>query len=206
MTTCRFDSIEAQASYGIGLQLGQQLIESGLTDIHPEALLAGLCDVLTHKPPVIAIESIHKALQKLQQRADAVMHEKMKSYIKQGEDYLTENARREGVKSTESGLQYQIIKQGNGAIPSKQDHVRVHYTGRLIDGTVFDSSYERGQPAEFPVNGVIAGWIEALSLMPVGSNWQLTIPYDLAYGANGAGSAIPPYSALIFDIELLDIV
>lgn len=206
MTTHSFDSIEAQASYGIGLQLGQQLIESNLTDIVPDALLAGLCDILAQRTPAIAIESIHKALQEIQQRADAAKHEKMKSYLKEGMDYLAENACREGVKSTESGLQYQIIKEGNGAIPSKQDHVRVHYTGRLIDGTVFDSSIERGQPAEFPVNGVIAGWVEALSLMPVGSSWQLTIPYQLAYGDRGAGNAIPPYSTLIFDIELLEII
>lgn len=206
MTTHSFDSIEAQASYGIGLQLGQQLIESGLTDIDPEALLAGLCDILAQKAPAIAIESIHKALQEIQQRADAAKQEKMKIYLKQGLDYLAENLRREDVKSTESGLQYKIIKEGNGAIPSKHDHVRVHYTGRLIDGTVFDSSMERGQPAEFPVNGVIAGWVEALSLMPVGSCWQLTIPYQLAYGDRGAGNSIPPYSTLIFDIELLDII
>lgn len=112
----------------------------------------------------------------------------------------------EGVQVTESGLQYKVLTAGEGAIPARTDHVRVHYTGRLIDGTVFDSSVQRGQPAEFPVNGVIAGWIEALTLMPVGSKWELYIPYQLAYGERGAGAAIPPFATLVFEVELLEIL
>lgn len=103
-------------------------------------------------------------------------------------------------------MQYEVLVEGSGAIPTRQDQVRVHYTGTLIDGTVFDSSVKRGQPAEFPVSGVIAGWIEALSMMPVGSKWKLTIPHHLAYGERGAGASIPPFSTLVFEVELLDIL
>jgi FKBP-type peptidyl-prolyl cis-trans isomerase FklB len=117
-----------------------------------------------------------------------------------------ENKQKEGVITLESGLQYKIITTGNGAIPKSTDSVKCHYEGRLINGMVFDSSYRRGEPAVFPVNGVIAGWVEALQLMPVGSKWQLYIPSELAYGSHGAGQSIGPNETLIFDIELLDIV
>lgn len=110
------------------------------------------------------------------------------------------------MSSTESGLQFSVITQGEGPIPSRQDRVRVHYTGKLIDGSVFDSSVARGEPAEFPVSGVIPGWIEALTLMPVGSKWELVIPQNLAYGERGAGASIPPFSTLIFEVELLEIL
>ena len=110
------------------------------------------------------------------------------------------------MKETESGLQYEVLVEGTGKVPAKTDKVRVHYTGSLIDGTVFDSSVKRGTPAEFPVTGVIAGWVEALQMMPVGSKWRLTIPHNLAYGERGAGASIPPFSTLIFEVELLDIV
>ena len=117
-----------------------------------------------------------------------------------------ENREKDGVNSTESGLQFRVLTQGEGAIPARTDRVRVHYTGKLIDGTVFDSSVARGEPAEFPVNGVIPGWIEALTLMPVGSKWELTIPHNLAYGERGAGASIPPFSTLVFEVELLEIL
>ena len=123
-----------------------------------------------------------------------------------GEEFLAANKQQAGVITLESGLQYKVISEGNGAIPKIGDTVRCHYEGRLINGTVFDSSYKRNEPAEFPVNGVIAGWVEALQLMPVGSKWQLFIPSELAYGAHGAGQAIGPNETLIFDIELIDII
>ena len=123
-----------------------------------------------------------------------------------GEAFLAENAQREEVTVTESGMQYEVITAGDGERPSASSTVRTHYHGTLVDGTVFDSSYDRGQPAEFPVNGVIAGWTEALQMMPVGSKWRLYLPYSLAYGEAGAGGAIGPYAALVFDVELLDIV
>jgi len=206
MTTPSFDTIESQASYGIGLQVGQQLRESGLEGLMPEALLAGLRDALEGNQPVVPVDVVHRALREIHERADAVRRERQKALAVEGEKYLEENRQREGVNSTESGLQFRVITQGEGPIPSRKDHVRVHYTGKLIDGTVFDSSVARGEPAEFPVSGVIAGWIEALTLMPVGSKWELAIPYNLAYGERGAGASIPPFSTLIFEVELLEIL
>jgi len=206
MTTLSFDSVEAQASYGIGLQVGQQLLESGLQGLQPEALLAGLRDALEGNSPAVPVDVVHRALREVHERADAVRQERTQQMAAEGLKYLEENRQREGVNSTESGLQFRVLKQGEGAIPSRQDRVRVHYTGKLIDGTVFDSSVQRGEPAEFPVSGVIAGWIEALTLMPVGSKWELVIPQQLAYGERGAGASIPPLSTLVFEVELLEIL
>lgn len=206
MTSLSFDSVESQASYGIGLQVGQQLRESGLEGLQPEALLAGLCDALEGNPPAVPVDVVHRALRDIHERADAVRQGRQQAMAEEGQQYLAENLKREGVSSTESGLQFRVITQGEGAIPSRQDRVRVHYTGKLIDGTVFDSSVSRGEPAEFPVSGVIAGWIEALTLIPVGSTWELTIPHHLAYGERGVGASIPPFSTLVFEVELLDIL
>lgn len=206
MTTPSFDSIEAQASYGIGLQVGQQLRESGLEGLLPEALVAGLRDALEGNSPAVPVDVVHRALREIHERADAVRRERQKVQAVEGEKFLEENAKREGVNSTETGLQFRVITQGEGPIPARKDHVRVHYTGKLIDGSVFDSSVARGEPAEFPVNGVIPGWIEALTLMPVGSKWELTIPQNLAYGERGAGASIPPFSTLVFEVELLEIL
>ncbi|ANI30715.1 peptidylprolyl isomerase [Yersinia entomophaga] len=206
MTTPSFDSVEAQASYGIGLQIGQQLQESGLQDLQPEALLAGLRDAMEGNTPTVPVDVVHRALREVHERADAVRLERQQALVVEGANFLEENAKRDEVTTTESGLQFSVLQQGEGPIPSRQDRVRVHYTGRLVDGTVFDSSVERGQPAEFPVSGVIPGWIEALTLMPVGSKWQLAIPHNLAYGERGAGASIPPFSALVFDVELLEIL
>ncbi|MEC5344438.1 FKBP-type peptidyl-prolyl cis-trans isomerase [Brenneria populi] len=206
MTTPSFDSVEAQASYGIGLQVGQQLQESGLEGLIPEALVAGLRDALEGNAPVVPVDVVHRALREVHERASVVRRERQQAMAVEGERFLAENAQKEGVSSTESGLQFRVLTQGEGDIPSRQDRVRVHYTGRLIDGSVFDSSVERGQPAEFPVSGVIPGWIEALTLMPVGSKWELYIPQNLAYGERGAGASIPPFSALIFEVELLEIL
>ncbi|WP_042959152.1 FKBP-type peptidyl-prolyl cis-trans isomerase [Erwinia tasmaniensis] len=206
MTTPSFDSVEAQASYGIGLQVGQQLQESGLQGLQPDALLAGLRDALEGNAPTVPVDVVHRALREVHERAEVVRQERQKALAVEGQKFLEENAQREGVSSTESGLQFSVLTQGEGAIPSRQDRVRVHYTGKLIDGSVFDSSVQRGEPAEFPVSGVIPGWIEALTLMPVGSKWQLVIPHGLAYGERGAGASIPPFSTLVFEVELLDIL
>ncbi|ACT05659.1 peptidylprolyl isomerase FKBP-type [Dickeya chrysanthemi Ech1591] len=206
MTTPSYDSVEAQASYGIGLQIGQQLQESGLKGLIPDALLAGLCDALEGKAPAVPVDVVHRALREVHERADEVRRERQREQAAEGQRFLDANAAKEGVNSTESGLQFRVLTQGDGEIPARQDRVRVHYTGRLIDGTVFDSSVQRGQPAEFPVSGVIPGWIEALTLMPVGSKWELYIPQNLAYGERGAGASIPPFSALIFEVELLEIL
>ncbi|AUG99598.1 peptidylprolyl isomerase [Prodigiosinella confusarubida] len=206
MTTPSYESVEAQASYGIGLQVGQQLQESGLEGLIPEALVAGLRDAIEGKVPAVPVDVVHRALREVHERADAVRRDRQQALAVEGQHFLEVNAQQEGVSSTESGLQFRVLTQGEGEIPSRQDRVRVHYTGRLIDGTVFDSSVERGQPAEFPVNGVIPGWIEALTLMPAGSKWELYIPHNLAYGERGAGASIPPFSALIFEVELLEIL
>lgn len=201
-----FDTTEKQASYGIGLQVGQQLQESGLQGLVVDALAAGIKDALERNAPAIPVEQIHQALKSMYEQAEAVRAEQQKALAEEGQQFLASNSQKAGITTTESGLQFEVLTQGTGAIPSRQDTVRVHYTGNLIDGTVFDSSVQRGQPAEFPVNGVISGWTEALTLMPVGSKWKLYIPHNLAYGERGAGQSIPPYSTLVFEVELLDIL
>lgn len=158
------------------------------------------------KPLEIDIQEAQQLLNtyftKLQAEQEVASADKRKA----GEEFLKENAKREGVITLKSGLQYEIMVEGNGVIPTAKDKVKVHYHGTLIDGSVFDSSVQRGEPAVFGVTQVIQGWVEALQLMPVGSKWKLFIPYNLAYGERGAGSMIQPYSALIFEVELLDIV
>ena len=206
MSKPSFDSIESQASYGIGLQVGQQLTESGLQGLEPAALLAGLTDALEGNAPAVPVETLHTALRTMHERAEAIRQERQAALADAGKVFLEENVKNEGVTVTESGLQFKVLTKGEGVIPASTDHVRVHYTGRLIDGTVFDSSVQRGQPAEFPVNGVIAGWVEALTMMPVGSKWELYVPYQLAYGERGAGAAIPPFATLVFEVELLEIL
>jgi peptidylprolyl isomerase len=199
------DSVEAKGGYGIGLQIGQQLAGSGM-EVEAEAVARGIFDVLNNNPPAIDINEVTKALQELGQRAEAAQAEAFKALEAENQAFLEENKKAAGVIVTDSGLQYEILTEGNGAKPTAESTVRVHYTGSLIDGTVFDSSVKRGTPAEFPVGGVIKGWTEALQLMPVGSKWRLTIPHNLAYGERGAGTSIPPFATLVFEVELLDIL
>lgn len=201
-----FDTVESQASYAVGLQIGQQLQDSGLKDLDADAIAAGIQDVIAGNSPKLSLDVLHNALKKIHEKAAKEIEETAQAASASGKEFLEKNSKKEGVKRTESGLQYKILKEGHGAIPTENDRVRVHYVGRLTDGTVFDSSVERGQPAEFPVNGVIPGWVEALQSMPIGSKWELYIPQELAYGERGAGSTIPPYSTLIFEVELLDIL
>jgi len=204
--TSSFESLEQKASYGIGRQLGDQLAQEPFAGFDRQAALAGFTDALMGKGLQVAAEQINEAFREIQGRLQAEEAANATKFAAEGEAYLAENAKREGVVVTASGLQYEIITEGSGAKPSRSDTVRTHYHGTLINGTVFDSSVQRGQPAEFPVGGVIAGWTEALQLMPVGSKWRLHIPYQLAYGERGAGGAIGPYSALVFEVELLDIL
>lgn len=199
------DSVEAKGGYGIGLQIGQQLAGSGM-EVEAEVVARGIFDVLNNNPPAIDINEVTKALQELGQRAEAAQAEAFKALEAENQAFLEENKKAAGVVVTDSGLQYEILTEGNGAKPTAESTVRVHYTGSLIDGTVFDSSVKRGTPAEFPVGGVIKGWTEALQLMPVGSKWRLTIPHNLAYGERGAGASIPPFATLVFEVELLDIL
>lgn len=199
------NSHEEKASYGVGLQMGQQLAQV-FEGVSLDAALAGIQDGFADKDPRIAGPEINAAFQYIQQQMQAQQAEQSKKFAGEGEAFLAKNAQREGVVVLESGLQYEVIEAGSGDTPSRNDVVRTHYRGTLINGQQFDSSYDRGEPAEFPVKGVIAGWTEALQKMQVGAKWKLYIPYHLAYGEQGAGGAIGPYQALIFDIELLDIV
>lgn len=190
-------------SYSLGLNIAGNLISSGVKTINTEAFNDALCTVFAGKTPEITPAEAGKILQDY---FDNMMKEQGKAAKETGKQFLTENGKKEGVVSLPSGLQYKILKAGNGAKPKKSDTVKCHYEGRLINGQVFDSSIRRGEPAEFPVGGVIQGWVEALQLMPVGSKWQLYIPSELAYGEHGAGQSIGPNETLIFDVEVLGIV
>lgn len=204
--TDTFTSIEAQASYGIGLQMGEQLASNPFAGLDISAVQAGLADAFAGLPAKVDNETLRSAFNEIHQRMQAAKADASKAVIAEGEAFLTENAKRDEVNVTASGLQYEVLTQGEGDKPSAASTVRTHYHGTLVNGTVFDSSYDRGQPAEFPVSGVIKGWTEALQLMAVGSKWRLYVPHDLAYGEQGAGAAIGPFTTLIFDVELLDIV
>ena len=206
-----------KTSYAIGVNIGSGLKAQEL-DLDPQALAAGIADSLGGKPALTSDE-VRDALMKLRHdmeskaEAEATKHSDGAKNLKDGEAFLAENKKKEGVKvhavtlpdGTKAELQYKVLKSGTGETPKKTDTVTVHYTGTLIDGTVFDSSVQRGQPATFPVNGVIPGWTEALQLMKVGDQWQLFIPAKLAYGEQSAGPKIGPNSALIFEVELLSI-
>jgi FKBP-type peptidyl-prolyl cis-trans isomerase len=195
-----------KTSYAIGLDIATSLKRQEL-DVDAKALAAGIADGFAGKP-ALTEQEMKAAIMDLQKSAMARAEEKQKAgaekNLKAGEDFLAANAKKDGVKTTASGLQYKVIKAGTGASPKPTDTVKVHYTGKLVDGTVFDSSVERGTPATFPVKGVIPGWTEALQLMKVGDKWQLVIPAKLAYGEDGPGP-IGPNSTLIFEVELLGI-
>lgn len=199
-------TLEQHASYGIGLQMGQQLADNPFDGFDIAAVAAGLAAAFYGDEPEVSEDQIRAAFQVISGRMQEAESAKAQVAAAVGEAFLAENATKAGIVVTESGLQYEVLTAGSGAKPTRSDKVRTHYHGTLIDGTVFDSSYNRGQPAEFPVSGVIAGWTEALQLMPVGAKYRLYIPHNLAYGERGAGGAIKPYSALIFDVELLEIL
>lgn len=192
-----------KVSYALGLSIGNNFQNSGIKDLQIEDFVQGLKDVLTEAHPAIsydeAKEVINDYFVKLQK-------EKLEINKKAGEEFLNINKHKAGVVELPSGLQYEVLKKGDGPRPTAADQVKCHYHGTLINGTVFDSSVQRGEPAVFGVSQVIPGWVEALQLMEVGSKWRLFIPSRLAYGERGAGEAIEPNSALIFEVELLDIV
>ncbi|MGO4894708.1 FKBP-type peptidyl-prolyl cis-trans isomerase [Flavobacterium sp. W21_SRS_FM6] len=202
----KFSTVESQASYGIGLQMGEQLRANPFAGLDIEAVQIGLADAFNGHEAQVDNNTLGKAFNEIHKIMQAAKAEQFQAVIAQGEAYLAENAKREEVTVTASGLQYEVLTAGEGALPTASSTVRTHYHGTLLDGSVFDSSYNRGEPAEFPVGGVIRGWTEALQLMPVGSKWRLHVPADLAYGEQGAGGAIGPHSTLVFDVELLDIV
>ncbi len=190
-------------SYGIGVNIGKNLAGQGMGSLNPEAIAAALNDVLSGSELKINEQECMSIVSTYMQDAQA---RKAQEAIDEGKKFLEENGKRSSVVTLASGLQYEIVAEGNGPKPGPADKVKTHYHGTLINGEVFDSSVERGEPIEFPVNGVIKGWTEALQLMPVGSKWKLYIPYDLAYGERGAGAQIGPFSTLIFEVELIDIV
>ena len=206
MSTKELDRI----SYALGLSMGNNFKASGIETLDVADFSAGVAAVFDGEQPKMSYDEAKAEIQKFftameeRQREAAAAIAKVNSEA--GEAFLKENGTREGVKTTESGLQYEVIEEGNGAMPIAGDDVTVHYTGTLIDGTVFDSSVERGAPATFGVTQVIPGWVEALQMMKEGAKWRLFIPSNLAYGPNGAGGIIGPNATLIFDVELIKVI
>ena len=195
---------QEKISYIIGRDMAANLKKQGI-DIEAEAFFKGLKEVIAGQPSSLSQQEIQMAMMALQQEMQQKQGAKGGENQKAGEAFLAENKNKEGVKTLPSGLQYQVLEEGTGKSPAASDKVTTHYHGTLIDGTVFDSSYERGQPATFPVNGAIAGWTEALQLMKEGAKWRLFIPSELAYGSQGAGDTIGPNTTLIFDVELISV-
>jgi len=198
MANQKVDSV----SYSLGVLIAQNLKQQGFKSLNGDDMALAINDVLDGKPTIFTPEEANKCVQEYQQAAAAKAFGANKE---EGAAFLATNGKRKEVTTLASGLQYEVINAGTGASPAATDKVTVHYHGMLIDGTVFDSSVDRGQPATFPVNGVIQGWVEALQLMKEGDKWKLFIPADLAYGERGAGADIGPFSTLIFEVELLKI-
>ena len=192
-----------KVSYALGLSLGNNLLGSGVNALDYAELAQGIQDVMEQAKPKMSYEEAQTVINDFFQSLQAKGGDKAQS---EGIAFLEENGKKEGIITLASGLQYEILSEGTGATPKASDSVKVHYHGTLIDGKVFDSSVNRGEPATFGVTQVISGWVEALQLMPVGSKWKLYIPSELAYGAQGAGQAIAPHTALIFEVELLEIL
>ncbi len=205
MSELNLSTDETRVSYGIGRQLGGQLRDNPPPGVSLEAILAGLTDAFNGADSRVSEADLSASFKVIREMMQAEAAAKAEAAAAAGKEFLAENAKREGITTLASGLQFEVLTAGEGAKPTRESNVRTHYHGTLIDGTVFDSSYDRGQPAEFPVGGVIAGWTEALQLMNAGSKWRLYVPSELAYGAQGVGS-IPPHSVLVFDVELLDVL
>ena len=189
-------------SYSLGVLVAQNLKSQGFDEINTDELAAAISDVLNDRPTKVDVQQANMMVQQYMQEKAASKHKVNKEA---GEQFLAENGQREGVTTTASGLQYEVITEGSGRKPSATDEVTVHYHGTLIDGTVFDSSVERGEPTSFPLNRVISGWTEGVQLMSEGSKYRFFIPYNLAYGEREAGAKIKPFSALIFEVELINI-
>lgn len=198
-----------KVSYALGLGIGRQLSQMGAEGLNIDDFALAIKDVLNGKEPQIGDADAQKMVQEFfenqEKKQRAAAAEKFKDNKEKGEAWLKENAKKEGVTVLPSGLQYQVIKEGYGRKPQATNSVKCHYEGMLTDGTLFDSSLQRGEPATFPLNGVIAGWTEGLQLMKEGAKYRFFIPYHLAYGEHGAGQQIPPFSALVFDVELIEV-
>lgn len=189
-------------SYAIGVQIAGNLKQNGFEELEPKSFSEGIIDILEDNELKISFEEVQQAINAHYEKFQAKAKEEN---AEAGITFLNENKQKEDVIELASGLQYRVISKGEGAKPTEKDLVTTHYEGKTIDGKVFDSSFQRGEPAKFPVNGVIKGWTEALQLMSVGDKFELFVPQDLAYGDQGAGPDIPPYSTLIFEVELLAI-
>ena len=196
-------------SYALRLGIGRQLSQMGANDLNAADFAQAVKDMIDGKEPQVpaaeAQQIVEDFFQKQEEKQRAEAAEKYKGAKSEGEKYLSENAKKEGVTTLPSGLQYQVLKEGNGKSPKATDKVVCHYEGMLIDGTMFDSSIQRGEPATFPLNGVIAGWTEGLQLMKEGAKYRFFIPYQLGYGERGAGASIPPFATLVFDVELIEV-
>lgn len=190
-------------SYALGLGIGQQLKSMNIEDFSIEDFAKSISDVMAGKETAISSREAQAMLNEYFQKKEK---EQAQTAIAEGKVYLEQNAKRDGVTQTKSGLQYEVLTEGTGKSPKATDTVRCHYEGRLLDGTVFDSSYKRGEPADFGLNQVIPGWTEGVQLMKEGAKFRFHIPYLLAYGERGAGAQIPPYSTLIFDVELIKVL
>jgi len=201
-------TFEERASYALGMDVASSLLRSG-AEVDADVFMQGFRDTLEGHTPLMTTTEVRTVLQEfsntMRERAMAKMQEEAETNLAAGAAFLEANKVKDGVHTTATGLQYIILEEGTGPKPTRESNVSVHYTGTLIDGTTFDSSVDRGQPATFPVGGVISGWTEALQLMSVGSKYQLFIPAELAYGERGSPPGIPPNAALIFDVELLEI-
>ncbi len=202
--TTELTSLNQRLSYIVGENMATQLKNDGV-ELDTDALVMAVSDVLAGNASRLSEADKRATIEEMQKISQEKQAEGAAKNKAAGEAYLTENAKQDGVTTTESGLQYKVLVAGDGAQPTTNDQVKVHYRGTLIDGTVFDSSYDRGEPIVFPVTGVIQGWVEALQLMKVGDKFELAIPSDLAYGANGSGPVIGPDATLVFEVELLDI-
>lgn len=204
-TSAELNTPAQKASYGIGLNMGKSLAQEGMDDLDSQAVAQGIEDAIGKKEQKLKDDELVEAFAFLQKRAEERMAALNDEAAKAGKKFLEDNAKRDGVKTTASGLQYEIVTKAEGAQPKATDVVSVHYEGRLTDGKVFDSSIQRGSPIDLPVSGVIPGWVEALQLMHVGEKAKLYIPSELAYGAQSPSPAIPANSVLVFDLELLSI-
>lgn len=204
-TSAKLETPAQKASYGIGLNMGKSLAQEGMDDLDSVAVAQGIDDALTKQEQKLTDEELMEAFAYLQTRAEERMVKMNEEAVAAVKKFLEENAKREGVKTTESGLQYEVIKEADGPQPGPNDVVTVHYEGSLTDGTVFDSSIKRGSPIDLPVGGVIPGWVEGLQLMHVGEKYKLYIPSELAYGEQSPSPLIPANSVLVFDLELLGI-
>lgn len=202
----KYTTDQLRVSYGIGRQFGGQLASQPFDGLDIDSVLEGFKAAYNGEADAVAPIDMQNSYDVIRAELESKEAEAAKTLSADGANFLAENAKKEGVVVTATGLQYEVITEGSGEKPTQQSTISAHYHGTLIDGTVFDSSYDRGQPAEFPVSGVIPGWTEALQLMGVGSKWRLTVPYQLAYGAQGAGGAIGPFQTLVFDVELLEIL